>query len=78
MSKKRRIVGKIDKLSPALKDTVDQMLMSGESYREIEKRSPCQNSLKKADFMREQAVTDKKLDKVYDLILEIRGDKRGG
>lgn len=36
MSKgKRRIVGKIDKLSPALKDTVDQMLMSGESYREI-------------------------------------------
>ena len=37
-----------------------------------------ENSLKKADFMREQAVTDKKLDKVYDLILEIRGDKRGG
>lgn len=35
MSRKRRIVGKIDKLSPALKDTVDQMLMSGESYREI-------------------------------------------
>ena len=35
VSKKRRIVGKIDKLSPALKDTVDQMLMSGESYREI-------------------------------------------
>ena len=36
MSKgKRRIVGKIDKLAPALKDTVDQMLMSGESYREI-------------------------------------------
>lgn len=35
MSKKRRIIGKIDKLSPALKDTVDQMLMSGESYREI-------------------------------------------
>lgn len=35
MSRKRRIVGKIDKLAPALKDTVDQMLMSGESYREI-------------------------------------------
>ncbi len=35
MAKKRRIVGKIDKLQPALKDTVDQMLMSGESYREI-------------------------------------------
>lgn len=32
---KRRIVGKIDKLRPELKDTVDQMLMSGESYREI-------------------------------------------
>jgi len=35
MSRKRRIVGSIDKLQPALKDTVDQMLMSGESYREI-------------------------------------------
>ena len=33
MSRKRRIVGSIDKLQPALKDTVDQMLMSGESYR---------------------------------------------
>lgn len=33
--KKRRIVGKIDKMKPVLKDTVDQMLMSGESYREI-------------------------------------------
>ena len=37
MAKKRRIVGKVDKLQPALKDTVDQMLMSGESYREIVK-----------------------------------------
>lgn len=35
MSRKRRIVGSIDKLQPALKDTVDQMLLSGESYREI-------------------------------------------
>lgn len=35
MSRKRRIVGSIDKLQPELKDTVDQMLMSGESYREI-------------------------------------------
>lgn len=35
MAKKRRIVGKVDRLKPALKDTVDQMLMSGESYREI-------------------------------------------
>ena len=35
--KKRRIVGKIDRMQPALKDTVDQMLMSGESYREIVK-----------------------------------------
>lgn len=37
MAKKRRIVGKVDRLQPALKDTVDQMLMSGESYREIVK-----------------------------------------
>lgn len=31
----RRAVGKIDKLNPALKDTVDQMLLSGQTYREI-------------------------------------------
>ncbi len=37
MARKRRIVGSIDKLKPELKDTVDQMLISGESYREIAK-----------------------------------------
>ena len=37
MGKKRRIVGSVDKLNPELKDTVDQMLLSGESYREIVK-----------------------------------------
>ena len=37
MGKKRRIVGSVDKLKPELKDTVDQMLLSGESYREIVK-----------------------------------------
>ncbi len=37
MARKRRIVASIDKLQPALKDTVDQMLISGESYREIVK-----------------------------------------
>lgn len=31
----RRATGKIDKLTPALKDTVDQMLLSGQTYREI-------------------------------------------
>lgn len=33
----RRAVGKIDKLPPDLKDTVDQMLVSGQTYREIVK-----------------------------------------
>lgn len=37
MARKRRIVGSIDKLQPTLKNTVDQMLLSGESYREIVK-----------------------------------------
>lgn len=31
----RRAVGKIDKLPPDLKETVDQMLLSGQTYREI-------------------------------------------
>ena len=35
MSRKRRANGTIDKLKPALKDTVDQMLLSGQTYREI-------------------------------------------
>lgn len=35
MSRNRRAVGKIDKLPPDLKDTVDQMLVSGQTYREI-------------------------------------------
>lgn len=35
MSRQRRATGKIDKLQPDLKDTVDQMLMSGQTYREI-------------------------------------------
>lgn len=34
-TRKRRATGKIDKLDPALKDTVDQMLLSGVTYREI-------------------------------------------
>lgn len=33
--RKRRAVGTIDKLKPELKDTVDQMLLSGQIYREI-------------------------------------------
>ena len=35
MSRNRRAVGKIDRLPPNLKDTVDQMLVSGQTYREI-------------------------------------------
>lgn len=36
MSRKRnRAVGKVDKLNPELKDVVDKMLLSGETYREI-------------------------------------------
>lgn len=35
MSRNRRAVGKIDKLPPDLKETVDQMLISGQTYREI-------------------------------------------
>lgn len=31
----RRITGKIDKLPPDIRDTVDQMLVSGQTYREI-------------------------------------------
>lgn len=34
-SRNRRAVGKIDKLPAGLKDTVDQMLLSGQTYREI-------------------------------------------
>lgn len=34
-NRKRRAVGTIDKLKPELKDTVDQMLLSGQTYREI-------------------------------------------
>ncbi len=32
---KRRKIGKVDKLKPALKDTVEQMLLSGHTYKEI-------------------------------------------
>lgn len=35
MKNQRRATGKIDKLAADLKDTVDQMLMSGQTYREI-------------------------------------------
>lgn len=35
MSRNRRACGKIDKLPSDLKDTVDQMLVSGQTYREI-------------------------------------------
>lgn len=35
MSRKRRATGTIDKLNPTLKETVDQMLLSGQTYREI-------------------------------------------
>lgn len=34
------------------------------------------NTLTKADFFRLQANTDKKLDKLYDVILEMRGGNR--
>ena len=33
--RRNRSNGTIDKLQPELKDTVDQMLLSGQSYREI-------------------------------------------
>ena len=35
------------------------------------------NTLTKADFYRLQSATDKKLDKLYELMIEIRGDKNG-
>ena len=34
-------------------------------------------TLTKADFYRIQSATDKKLDKIYDLMVKIRGDKNG-
>ena len=33
--KGRRASGTIDKLQPEMRDTVDQMLLAGDSYREI-------------------------------------------
>lgn len=35
MEKRRRSIGKIDRLSPELKDTVEQMLLTGCTYKEI-------------------------------------------
>lgn len=35
------------------------------------------NTLTKADFYRLQSATDKKLDKLYELMIEIKGDKNG-
>lgn len=35
MARRRRSNGKVDKLPDALRDTVDQMLLTGQSYREI-------------------------------------------
>lgn len=37
MNEKRRSVGKIDRLKPELKDTVEQMLLTGHTYKEIVK-----------------------------------------
>ncbi|MCB7236941.1 phage protein Gp27 family protein, partial [Enterocloster bolteae] len=33
--KKRRSIGKVDRLPPELKDTVEQMLLTGSTYKEI-------------------------------------------
>lgn len=35
MSKRKRSVGKVDRLKPDLKDTVEQMLLTGHTYKEI-------------------------------------------
>ncbi len=35
ISERRRSIGKVDRLSPELKDTVEQMLLTGRTYREI-------------------------------------------
>lgn len=37
MNEKRRSIGKIDRLNPELKDTVEQMLLTGHTYKEIVK-----------------------------------------
>lgn len=37
MEKRKRSIGKVDRLSPQLKDTVEQMLLTGCTYKEIVK-----------------------------------------
>lgn len=36
------------------------------------------NYITKEDFFREQAKTDRKLDRIMDILLEMKGDKKGG
>ena len=35
------------------------------------------NYITKEDFFREQAKTDRKLDRIMDILLEMKGDKKG-
>lgn len=47
----------------------------GKLQRDVEEIKD--NTLTKADFYRMQANTDQKIDKIYDLMLRIGGDKNG-
>ena len=71
---KRSLFGRIDKLVGESVKKGDYDKDMKEVREDIEKIKA--NYITKEDFFREQAKTDRKLDRIMDILLEMKGDKK--
>lgn len=75
---KRTVFERVDKLERSVGESVkkgDYDKDMKEVREDIEKIKA--NYITKEDFFREQAKTDRKLDRIMDILLEMKGDKKG-
>ena len=75
---KRTVFERVDKLERSVGESIkksDYDKDMKEVREDIEKIKA--NYITKEDFFREQAKTDRKLDRIMDILLEMKGDKKG-
>ena len=78
---KRSLFGRIDKLDESMKEISENSVKKSDYESTVQSLQADIKQIKadyitKEDFFREQAKTDRKLDRIMDILLEMKGDKK--
>ena len=77
---KRSLFGRIDKLDESMKEISENSVKKSDYESTVQSLQDIKqikaDYITKEDFFREQAKTDRKLDRIMDILLEMKGDKK--